>query len=264
LIQEIRLANRPLTLRRRRDVHFASRAEERGAENAGREFLAGSFDWMRDQAFMSKLKELLSIDETDPAHVRGKVQRAFELGEVVTIPDRPSSGGLSGARDGDAPRPRSTTFTPSQLFKGAPRITRTGSYYDRPTQPRLFADDCMAAWLAKPGDLLSDGGGEAMVDSFGDSGRDSSLLGDAQPFEYGPDEPTGEIDALAGMPFNGEPGTWISSMPGTMPQLRQYGPNGTPLTDFDLEAHHGNPNPHAHNWDGYRRDNGAPVSLLPW
>lgn len=244
MIQEIRLANRSLTLRRRRDVHFTSRAEERRAEKGGREFLAGSFDWMRDQAFMSKLKALLSIDETDPANVRWKVQRAFELGEVVTIPDRPSSG-LRGGRDADALRPRSATFTPSQHFKGAPRITRTGSYYDRPARPRLFADDCMAAWLAKPGDLLRDGG-------------------DAQPFEYVPAEPSGEIDALAGMPFNGEPGAWISSMPGTMPQLRQYGPNGTPLTDFDLEAHHGNPNPHAHNWDGYRRDNGAPVSLLPW
>lgn len=46
--------------------------------------------------------------------------------------------------------------------------------------------------------------------------------------------------------------------------MRQYGPNGTPLTDFDFEAHHGNPNPHAHNGDGYNRDEGAPVSLLPW
>jgi hypothetical protein len=197
LIQEIRLANRPLTLRRRRDVHFASRAEEQRAEKAGREFLAGSFDWMRDQAFMSKLKELLSIDETDPADVRRKVQRVFELGEVVTIPDRPSSGELSGGRDGDAPRPRSATFTPSQLFKGAPRITRTGKYYDRPTQPRLFADDCMAAWLAKPGDLLSDGGGTTVLNSLGDSGKGELLLGDAQPFEYVLDDLSGDTMDLA-------------------------------------------------------------------
>jgi hypothetical protein len=99
--------------------------------------------------------------------------------------------------------------------------------------------------------------------AFG-AGEDSTPLGDAQAFEYQPDVPGGDVDELAGMPFNGEPGTWISSMPGTMPQMRQYGPNGTPLTDFDFEAHHGNPNPHAHNWDGYNRDEGAPVSLLPW
>jgi hypothetical protein len=53
-------------------------------------------------------------------------------------------------------------------------------------------------------------------------------------------------------------------MPGTMPQLRQYGPGGTPMTDIDFEAHHGNSNQHAHNWDGYDRDEGAPVSILPW
>jgi hypothetical protein len=99
--------------------------------------------------------------------------------------------------------------------------------------------------------------------AFG-AGEDSTPLGDAQAFEYQPDMPVGDVDELAGMPFNGEPGTWISSMPGTMPQMRQYGLNGTPLTDFDFEAHHGNPNPHAHNWDGYNRDEGAPVSLLPW
>ncbi|CAM2177681.1 conserved hypothetical protein [Paraburkholderia sacchari] len=96
------------------------------------------------------------------------------------------------------------------------------------------------------------------------SGDDSTPLGDAQPFEYSADIRGGDGEQIAGMPFNGEPGTWISSMPGTMPQMRQYGANGTPLTDFDLEAHHGNPNPHAHNWDGYNRDEGAPVSLLPW
>lgn len=105
----------------------------------------------------------------------------------------------------------------------------------------------------------------AVGDDFASgTGDGSTPLGDAQAFEYRPDMPDGDVDELAGMPFNGEPGTWISSMPGTMQQMRQYGPDGTPLTDFDFEAHHGNPNPHAHNWDGYNRDEGAPVSLLPW
>jgi hypothetical protein len=43
-----------------------------------------------------------------------------------------------------------------------------------------------------------------------------------------------------------------------------YGLTGTPLTDFDQEAHHGNPRPHAHNWDGYGRDEGGAGLLLPW
>ncbi|WP_322054696.1 hypothetical protein [Paraburkholderia bannensis] len=93
---------------------------------------------------------------------------------------------------------------------------------------------------------------------------DSKPLGDAQPFDYQPDMPDGDVEQIAGMPFRGTPGTWASSMPGTMPQLRQYGSGGTPMTDIDFEAHHGNPNPHAHNWDGTSRDEGASVSLLPW
>ncbi|WP_213296723.1 hypothetical protein [Paraburkholderia sacchari] len=105
---------------------------------------------------------------------------------------------------------------------------------------------------------------ESMVDSSGDASGTSTLLCDAQAFDYRPDISDGAVEQIAGMPFNGEPGTWISSMPGTMPQMRQYGANGTPLTNFDLEAHHGNLNPHAHNWDGYSRGEGAPVSLLPW
>jgi hypothetical protein len=98
----------------------------------------------------------------------------------------------------------------------------------------------------------------------GDDGNTMTSLGDAQPFEYSEVLPDGDTEQVAGMSFNGTPGSWASSMPGTMPQLRQYGQNGTPLTDIDFEAHHGNPNPHAHNWDGYNRDEGAPVSVLPW
>jgi uncharacterized protein RhaS with RHS repeats len=69
---------------------------------------------------------------------------------------------------------------------------------------------------------------------------------------------------VAGMPYQGAAGSWASAMPDKMPQLRMYGPNGTPLVDIDMEAHHGNPNPHAHNWEGTNRDNGWPVSILPW
>lgn len=92
----------------------------------------------------------------------------------------------------------------------------------------------------------------------------STSLADAQPFVYVDDLPNADAEQIAGMPFNGTPGSWASSMPGSMRQLRQYGLNGTPLTDIDFEAHHGNPNPHAHNWEGTYRDEGAPVSLLPW
>ena len=70
----------------------------------------------------------------------------------------------------------------------------------------------------------------------------SSPFADAQPFGYSENSPIGDDEQLAGMPFNGAPNSWASSMPGTMPQLRQYGPGGTPMTDIDFESHHGNPN----------------------
>ncbi|CAM2170813.1 hypothetical protein PSAC2689_10382 [Paraburkholderia sacchari] len=42
-----------------------------------------------------------------------------------------------------------------------------------------------------------------------------------------------------------------------------YGSNGAPVVDIDFDNHHGQPNPHAHNWDGLSRDRGWPVSILP-
>jgi hypothetical protein len=36
------------------------------------------------------------------------------------------------------------------------------------------------------------------------------------------------------------------------------------MTDIDFDAHHGNANPHAHDWDGYNRNEGAPASVLRW
>lgn len=87
---------------------------------------------------------------------------------------------------------------------------------------------------------------------------------DGKPIEYTEEGVGIDSEQVAGMPFNGAPGAWASSMPGKMLQLRQYGADGRPLTDFDLEAHHGNPNPHAHNWSNGARDEGAPVSSLRW
>jgi hypothetical protein len=171
---------------------------------------------MRDQAVMAKLRELLSIDEADPSIARWKVKRAIERGELVTIPEPPSSG-LQGSRGGGTPRPRSVTFTPSQLFKAAPRIASAGSYHERPAQPRLFADDCMAAWRAKPGDLLPNGefatavirisgdsGDDSMLKSLGDSDGSGSLTDDAQPFEYSEIAPVVDKEEFAA--GDGRPG----------------------------------------------------------
>jgi hypothetical protein len=211
------------------------------------------------------------------------IDRTEEFSGGYTAPASASSPSFSGGLLGGAPIAAMSSL--SGALSGEPILSGP---YDPATQgARVIAARTATGDAGAAGgnfDLLGFGkvaasailggatsdaaGGESSPDmltkSFGGDGASGSLPADARPFDYLPDEPSGEVNELAGMPFNGEPGTWISSMPGTMPQLRQYGPNGTPLTDFDFEAHHGNPNPHAHNWDGYRRDNGAPVSLLPW
>ena len=101
--------------------------------------------------------------------------------------------------------------------------------------------------------------GNGMLESFSDS---SSLLSDAQPYEYQPDASSGDPFDLAGMPFNGDPG-WAESGPNQKKQWRLYGANGTPVVDIDFDDHHGQPNPHAHNWDAMGRDHGWPVSVFP-
>ncbi|BBP99856.1 hypothetical protein BSFA1_49850 [Burkholderia sp. SFA1] len=208
----IRLANRSLTLYRRRDVHFTNEAEEQRAAESAKRFLADSISWQYDSAFMSQLRELLGLTEVEPADARWKVQRALETGELVTMPDTPSSG-LHGSGGSDMPRPRSITFTPSQLFKGAPRMASSIRSFAAPTIPRLPADDFFEIMAAKPGDVLPDGRvatpftpevldasevealrqrvfGNNILDGFaGDAGYDGSgsLLGDVQPLEYQPD-----------------------------------------------------------------------------
>lgn len=163
---------------------------------------------------------------------------------------------MEGSSGNPNPKPPSITFTPSQVFRRVVGIAASLADFTPPPRLSLAADYGQAIWAAKPGDVLPDGSiATALV---------STPLGGAESFRYSEDLPDGDAEQIAGMPYNGAPNSWASSMPGTMPQLRQYGPGGTPMTDIDFEAHHGHPNPHAHNWDGTARDEGAPVSILPW
>jgi hypothetical protein len=108
---------------------------------------------------------------------------------------------------------------------------------------------------------------DAVLKSFGDSDSGRSMLDDAQPFEYQPKIPDGEVFALAKTPNDGEPGTWyINSGSG---QMRLYGDGGQPVVDFDFDHDHGQGVPHAHNWSidpltgRNRRGSGVPFSILP-
>lgn len=163
---------------------FASQKDRERASQAARAFLADSFRWEHDHAFISRVCALLELDEDDAQNARWKVRRAIESGELVTVPDRPSSG-LRGSRGDDVPRPRSFTFTPSQLFARGASVAAAVRAFTPPTLPRLPANDFFAIMAAEPGDMLPDG-------------RIATALSDAAPFDYVPDELSdGAIDVAA-------------------------------------------------------------------
>ncbi|MGF6470583.1 hypothetical protein OKW34_002866 [Paraburkholderia youngii] len=92
----------------------------------------------------------------------------------------------------------------------------------------------------------------------------SALLGDAQPLHFQPHSADGDTFEVAGIPnMTGNPNSWIESGPGMKRQWRMFDSNGSAAVDIDFDSHHGQPNPHAHNWDGNVRDQGWPVSILP-
>jgi hypothetical protein len=257
--------------------------------------VSGGAELREIQSFLSDALNVVRWDlPTDNAGVERLLRQAVTHGRLVPVVNReygslgrvsrptpaplrwPSSGDGWGA--GSQKWAAFANAGPGPLmFNGEPVLSGP---YDPATREAQLIAARGAVTASEGGDLLgvletvaaaargidsgadetAEGGDSEVAE---DSGDTPTLLGDAQPFEYR-DVVSGESNGIAGMPFNGTPGSWISSMPGTMPQMRQYGLGGTPLTDFDFEDHHGNPNPHAHNWDGYDRDEGAPVSILPW
>ncbi|MEX3634442.1 hypothetical protein [Paraburkholderia sp. BR14320] len=99
---------------------------------------------------------------------------------------------------------------------------------------------------------------------YGNSPRVPQNLCNAQAFEYVENTTDdGATFDVAGLPFDGPANSWVESGPNMKKQWRMYGSGGTPVIDIDFDSHHGQPNPHAHNWDGLLRDEGWPVSILP-
>jgi hypothetical protein len=89
-------------------------------------------------------------------------------------------------------------------------------------------------------------------------------LSNAQPFEYTPDAPNGDVETYGGMPIeSGAPNTWVENPSGSR-QLRLYDANGNAAVDIDFDHDHGFGAPHSHNWNGRSRDPGNPVSILPY
>jgi len=118
---------------------------------------------------------------------------------------------LSGPYD---PATQEARRNAARGVSGGARGSSSVSHWDLPG-----AVEAAAAMLVGNVHLDTEPDESALDDDFASGTGDvSTSLGDAQAFEYQPDRPDGDVDELAGMPFNGEPGTWISSMPGTMPQ----------------------------------------------
>ena len=91
----------------------------------------------------------------------------------------------------------------------------------------------------------------------------STLLGDAQPFDYSPVQVGGNSFDVAKTPNLGEPGSWYTN-PGSG-QMRLYGNDGKPVLDLDFDHVHNGLQPHAHNWTNGVRDGGsAVVPFSPW
>ncbi|AET93026.1 hypothetical protein BYI23_C008800 [Burkholderia sp. YI23] len=112
-----------------------------------------------------------------------------------------------------------------------------------------------------------DSDSDSMLKSFGDADASDvgASLSDAQPFEYQPDMPGGDIFDIAKTPNFGEPGTWYTN-PGSG-QMRLYGSDGRPVVDLDYDHVHNGLRPHAHNWGPDGRDGGfdvVPFSPLPF
>lgn len=92
---------------------------------------------------------------------------------------------------------------------------------------------------------------------------DSTALDDASPFEFESEIGDESFDIAGMSQMNGDPFSWIESGPDEKKQWRMFGGDGGPTVDIDFDAHHGQPNPHAHNWVGLKRDQGWPVSIFP-
>ncbi|WP_144154223.1 hypothetical protein [Paraburkholderia sp. BCC1885] len=219
-----------------------------------RRTVSGAAELGEIRAFLSDVLNVVHWNlPTDDAAVEYMLRQAVALGQLVPLVNRECRSPGRASRPTPAPL-RWLSSGGSQIrpaFRSADRALST------------IGDGSILTVLHDPATQGTEIIGARGVTTASDGGGAPALLRDAQAFEYREDAASGESNDIAGMPFNGTPGSWISSMPGTMPQMRRYGQEGTPLVDFDLEAHHGNPNPHAHNWIGYDRDEGAPVSLLP-
>ncbi|MGF6444584.1 hypothetical protein [Paraburkholderia youngii] len=138
--------------------------------------------------FMRNVRGGASASGTAPDQLARTLRAAVERGEVIAVAPKPHVSSVGGTPIQQEIRPYYPTVTPSQLFRRVLPAVRAERAFERPKLPRLAADDDLAIWHARPGDVLPDGTIATPV---------STPLGDARPFQYPEDPQFGDVQELA-------------------------------------------------------------------
>jgi hypothetical protein len=232
---------------------------ERNAELVARvqAFMSKSFPWHRTRNARETLAELARSVRQGAVYV---VQQNLPVSGGYIDPARRKASSLNAAEEA----------APVTSFKDRYLAQLERMNAERPTwaDTNAMMDEVNAEFMTRMAgvspviDAMFQAAG--WTDKYPDaSGVAPSLFGAAQPFEYDDEAPSEDAMELAGIPFDGPAGTWVENAPGKKKQWRMYGRDGAPVVGIDFDDHHGQPNPHAHNWDDNGRDHGWPVSILP-
>ncbi|MBB5460968.1 hypothetical protein [Paraburkholderia sp. Cpub6] len=164
---------------------------------AGRKLIASASAWelTHDTRQLPRLVEFMRnvrggayASGAAPDQLAQALRAALERGDVIAVAPKLRASRGRGAPVQQQIRPYYPTVTPSQLFRRALPLVRAARSFERPKLPRLAADDGLAIWYARPGDVLPDGTIATPV---------STPLGDARPFEYTEDPQFGDVQELA-------------------------------------------------------------------
>jgi len=206
-------------------------------ETAGKTLIESAVagDLARDTAQLARLCDFLrnchvahDAQRTEPLPLLRALQHAVSGGDVIAVVEPLRSSGVPSRIADDGPRPRSITFTPSQIFRRAVARPVVGRQLPSSGWKRLRAQDGIAIWFANPGDVLPDG-------------TIAKPLGSAQAFEYSRDEPTGDAMALAGIDRGDLYACDVISAECKGSVLREFPSQylGTTLNDIQSDARNG-------------------------
>ncbi|MCC8396240.1 hypothetical protein LJ656_26990 [Paraburkholderia sp. MMS20-SJTR3] len=187
-------ADRRCTLCARREYHGSATSSE---ARDGRRLVASasSRELTRDTrqlvvlaAFMRDLCVGARASGAAPEQLAQALQAAVERGDVIAVVAKSLAAVRTGAPIEQEIRPYYETVTPSQLFRRSLSVVKSVRSCKRPALPRLAADDGLALWFAKPGDVLPDGTIATPV---------AAGLGEAQAFDFRPAELSNDVKELA-------------------------------------------------------------------